>query len=87
MSISPESFLKHLTDRNIDFFTGVPDSLLKYLCLCIDKNKDLKKNHIIASNEGAAIGLATGYHIGTNRVPLVYMQPWSRGYVEVHFTF
>jgi len=74
MSISPESFLKHLINREILFFTGVPDSLLKYLCLCIDHSKDLKNNHIIASNEGSAIGLASGYHIGTNKVPLVYMQ-------------
>ena len=74
MSISPELFLKHLILRDILFFTGVPDSLLKYLCLCIDQRKDLKSNHIITSNEGAAIGLASGYHIGTNKVPLVYMQ-------------
>lgn len=74
MSISPESFLKHLIDRDIKFFTGVPDSLLKYLCICIDQNKDFKKNHIITSNEGSAIGLASGYYIGTNQIPLVYMQ-------------
>jgi len=74
MSISPESFLKHLIDRDIKFFTGVPDSLLKYLCICIDQNKDLEKNHIITSNEGSAIGLASGYYIGTNQIPLVYMQ-------------
>tara|TARA_Y100001978_G_scaffold51236_2_gene46047 strand:+ start:1353 stop:2507 length:1155 start_codon:yes stop_codon:yes gene_type:complete len=74
MSISPQLFLKHLIRRDILFFTGVPDSLLKYLCLCIDQSKDLKSNHIITSNEGAAIGLASGYHIGTNKVPLVYMQ-------------
>ena len=35
---------------------------------------DLKDNHIITSNEGTAIGLASGYHIGTNKIPLVYMQ-------------
>ena len=74
MSISPQLFLKHLIRRDILFFTGVPDSLLKYLCLCIDQSKDLKSNHIITSNEGAAIGLASGYHIGTNKIPLVYMQ-------------
>lgn len=74
MSISPESFLKHLISREILFFTGVPDSLLKYLCLCIDNSKDLENNHIITSNEGSAIGLASGYHIGTNKIPLVYMQ-------------
>ncbi len=74
MSISPQSFLKHLIHRDILFFTGVPDSLLKYLCLCIDQSKDIKNNHIITSNEGAAIGLASGYHLGTNKLPLVYMQ-------------
>ncbi len=74
MSISPELFLKHLLDNDINFFTGVPDSLLKYFCLCIDNNEDIKDNHIITANEGSAIALASGYHLGTKKIPLVYMQ-------------
>ena len=74
MGISPKSFLNHLLDNNIDFFTGVPDSLLKYLCLCIDDNADIRDKHIIAPNEGSAIALAAGHYLGTKKVPLVYMQ-------------
>lgn len=32
------------------------------------------KNHVIAANEGNAIAIAAGYHLATNRIPLVYMQ-------------
>ena len=74
MSICPKSFLNYLVEKDITFFTGVPDSLLKNFCLCVDQNENLRDNHIIASNEGTAIGLASGYHIGTNKIPMVYMQ-------------
>ena len=74
MGISPKLFLDHLLNNDINFFTGVPDSLLKYLCLCIDKNERTKDSHIIAPNEGSAIALAAGHYLGTNKIPVVYMQ-------------
>ena len=52
----------------------MPDSLLKYLCLCIDNNTEIRDKHIIAANEGSAIALASGYYLGSNKIPLVYMQ-------------
>ncbi|NQV38715.1 MAG: phosphonopyruvate decarboxylase [Candidatus Marinimicrobia bacterium] len=73
MGISPEQFFVELKNQDIKFFTGVPDSLLKQLCLCIDDNVD-STHHIIAANEGNAMGLAVGYHLGTGKIPLVYMQ-------------
>ncbi len=73
MGIQPLQFFRLLADNNVDFFTGVPDSLLKQLCLCIDDNVSNDK-HIIAANEGNAIALATGYHLGTGKMALVYMQ-------------
>lgn len=73
MGIQPLQFFRLLVDNNVDFFTGVPDSLLKQLCLCIDDNVSNDK-HIIAANEGNAIALATGYHLGTGKMALVYMQ-------------
>lgn len=30
--------------------------------------------HVIASNEGASVAIATGYHLATKRFPLVYLQ-------------
>ena len=70
--ISPQKVYETLKSINVDFYAGVPDSLLKDFCAYItEHNKD---NHIIASNEGAAIGLAIGHHLGTGKTPVVYMQ-------------
>ncbi|MEE8341733.1 MAG: phosphonopyruvate decarboxylase, partial [Candidatus Neomarinimicrobiota bacterium] len=73
MGIQPLQFFRLLADNTINFFTGVPDSLLKQLCLCIDDNVP-NNRHVIAANEGNAIALATGYHLGTGELALVYMQ-------------
>ncbi|MDR0982138.1 MAG: phosphonopyruvate decarboxylase [Culturomica sp.] len=71
--ISVEKFYQLLSENGIEFFTGVPDSLLKDICAYITDNTPAEKN-IIAANEGAAVGLACGYHIATGLTPLVYMQ-------------
>ena len=71
--INPEYFYNYLVKNKVEFFTGVPDSLLKDICAYITDHAS-KQNHIIAANEGNAIGLAAGYHIATNKIPLVYMQ-------------
>ena len=73
MSVDPISFYNYCLDNEVNFFVGVPDSLLKDFCLCIDENSP-KENHIISANEGNAIAIASGYHLGTNKIPLVYMQ-------------
>lgn len=71
--ISPHFFIETLKDNNIDFFTGVPDSLLKNVCAYITDHS-VPKNNIIAANEGAAIGLAAGHYLATQKIPIVYMQ-------------
>lgn len=71
--IKPELFYKWLTHANIDFYSGVPDSLLKDICAYITDNTSPEK-HIIAANEGNAIALAAGYHMASGNIPLVYMQ-------------
>jgi len=73
VEISPLEFFDALADNSIDFFSGVPDSLLKEFCFCID-DRAAKQKHIIAANEGNAIALAAGYHLATDKIPLVYMQ-------------
>ena len=73
MAINPTDFYNHLTKNGVDFFTGVPDSLLKEFCLCIDDNINSDK-HIITANEGNAIALAAGYFLANKSLPLVYMQ-------------
>ena len=57
----------------IEFYTGVPDSTIKDFCFFLDSNLP-KSKHIIAANEGNSIGIATGYHLSTGKIPLVYMQ-------------
>jgi phosphonopyruvate decarboxylase len=71
--INPKSFYNCLVNNDFDFFTGVPDSLLKELCLCI-KDLSSKEKNIIAANEGNAVALACGYNISTNKYGVVYMQ-------------
>ena len=71
--IKVENFLKFLNKNGINFFTGVPDSLLKNFCLLLEKKLN-KKSHIISANEGSAISLAAGYNLATNKIPLIYLQ-------------
>ncbi len=76
--ISPQFFIDHLGSHGIDFYTGVPDSLLKNVCAYITDT--LPRDHnIIAANEGGAMGIAAGYHLATNRIPVVYMQNSGEG--------
>ena len=69
-----EKFVENLKNNNIDFFTGVPDSLLKPLCNYLIKTYGISDKHIITANEGNAVALAAGYHLATGNVPCVYMQ-------------
>lgn len=63
--------MKHL---KIDFFTGVPDSQLKALCDFLTSTYGVGSNHIVAANEGAAVGLAAGHFLASGHPALVYMQ-------------
>lgn len=71
--ISPEFFTRTLTGLGIDFFAGVPDSLLKSLCAYLKLNIDPEHN-ITAANEGGAMALAAGHFLATGRPGCVYMQ-------------
>ena len=71
--IRPEYFYDLLQKHGSDFFTGVPDSLLKNFCAYVTDTAPEDK-HIIAANEGCALALASGYHLATGKTPVVYMQ-------------
>ena len=72
-----DDFVKTL---NADFFAGVPDSQLKALCNYLIYTYGINGvNHIIAANEGNAVGLAAGYHLATGKTPVVYMQNSGEG--------
>jgi len=78
--ISPEFFFNVCKDKGVDFFSGVPDSLLKNICSYITDNTP-SENHIIAANEGNALAIGVGYHLSTGKVPLIYMQNSGLGNV------
>ena len=71
--LSPSTCLKDLNNLGVKFFTGVPDSLLRDFCECITDSV-AKCDHVIAVNEGGAVGIAIGKYIATEAIPLVYMQ-------------
>ena len=71
--INTKHFYDLLVNEGAGFFTGVPDSLLKDICAYITDNTSPER-HIIAANEGNAVGLAAGYHLATGKIPVVYMQ-------------
>ena len=71
--IKPKEFYNIICDNGIDFYTGVPDSLLKGFCNYIQNNVAEEK-HIIAANEGNAISIASGYYLASGKPGLVYMQ-------------
>ncbi len=65
---------------NSDFYTGVPDSLLKPLCNYLMHTYGIDpKHHVIAANEGNCAALAAGYHMATGKIPVVYMQNSGEG--------
>jgi len=62
--------LKELKEQGYTFFTGVPDSLLSPLIKDIQKSGE---THIIAPNEGLALGLAVGAELAGKK-SCVYLQ-------------
>ena len=70
-----EQFLQQTKKLGIDFYTGVPDSQLAPLCDALyRKYGAAHKHHVVAANEGGAVGLAAGHYIAAGRPALVYMQ-------------
>ena len=68
--IKVDALINLLKKNNTNFFTGVPDSVLKELSSYL-KNK---RNHIIATNEGAAVSIGIGHYLSTKKIPCIYMQ-------------
>lgn len=76
--LTPSFFVNTLKNHGMDFFTGVPDSLLKNICAYITDHLPATQN-IIAANEGGALGIAAGYHLATGKTAIVYMQNSGEG--------
>jgi phosphonopyruvate decarboxylase len=67
-------FLSAMESLGVSFYTGVPDSLISAFIDLIIKRHGISSKHIIAANEGAAVGLAAGHYLATSKPALVYMQ-------------
>ena len=72
--ISCRDFIKIFIKHDLTFFTGVPDSTFKDLMKFLSESDIKSLENIIACNECEAIALASGYHLATNKVGIVYMQ-------------
>ena len=71
--VKNEIFFGALKANDINFYCGVPDSLLKNFCAFLT-DQTSNKEHIITANEGGAIALGSGYYLATEKVPMVYLQ-------------
>lgn len=71
--VNQKDLFEALDAMGVDFFTGVPDSLLNDFCLYLTNNMT-SKQHVMAANEGNAIAIAAGHYMATGKLPLVYMQ-------------
>ena len=72
--ISCEIFFELLKHNDFSFFTGIPDSTFKDLMKFLVDNENTNLDNIIACNECEAIALASGYHLATSKIGIVYMQ-------------
>ena len=70
--LDPKKFCSLLKKNNINFITGVPDSLLKNI-ICLFEKKKIK-DHLSVGNEGIAVSLAAGHYLSSGNPALVYMQ-------------
>lgn len=71
--LDPARVYESLAANRIEFFAGVPDSLLKDMCAYITDHAG-PAAHVIAANEGGAVALAAGHFLATGEAGLVYLQ-------------
>jgi phosphonopyruvate decarboxylase len=72
-----QDFFDWLTEFGVEFYSGVPDSLLQPICFYMADQ--VGEQHFVAANEGGAVAMACGHHLATGKIPLVYMQNSGQG--------
>ncbi|MCC8181353.1 MAG: phosphonopyruvate decarboxylase [Planctomycetes bacterium] len=70
---SAARFCEQLQRHGAGVYVGVPDTVIQSFCNYLCTNPP-PGGHIIAANEGGAVGLAVGNHLATGLTPIVYMQ-------------
>lgn len=71
--IEPSAAFGAFERAGVDFWTGVPDSLLKHFCAYVADHAEPSR-HVIAANEGGAVAIASGHYLATGNPALVYLQ-------------
>ena len=66
--------LKQIDALGANQYYGVPDSQLSALCDTIYSKYGVSGKHMVAANEGNAVGLAAGHYLATGRPAMVYLQ-------------
>ena len=69
--MTSSQFCQLLKSRGLDFFTGVPCSILKDMISTLEQDPEIA--YVPAVREDAAVGLATGAYLA-GRQPMVLMQ-------------
>ena len=77
--LSPLELIKYFKKKKINFFSGVPDSILKNFTNILDNSKNFE--HYVCVNEGSAIGLAIGYFLRKKKLAVVYLQNLEPNFV------
>lgn len=70
--IETKKIFSYLKKKDIKFFTGVPDSILKDTSIYLEKLN--KEKHVVTHNEGGAIALGAGYFLKNKKIPCIYLQ-------------
>jgi phosphonopyruvate decarboxylase len=76
--LSPHDFYMNCLKQGVQFYVGVPDSLLQNFCAYLMDHLP-SHLHVIAANEGGAVALATGHYLATGSISLVYLQNSGQG--------
>lgn len=71
--VAPGKFIKALNENKLGPFIGVPCSILAPLINYIMDNRN-EMEYLNPANEAHALGLATGFYLGSKKVPIVFLQ-------------
>lgn len=79
-TVSPDHFLNILKQNGIEYFAGVPDSLLKSLCAYME-HAIPSDRYRITPNEGSAAAAGIGYYLASGRIPGLFLQNSGIGHL------
>jgi len=77
--ISCEKLFEIFKKNDLTFFSGVPDSTFKDWMKFLANEHGQRLTNIISCNECEAVATASGYHLATGKIGMVYMQNSGEG--------